>query len=517
MPIEIAGLVGWLAWLLGVILAGCAVLEAVEVVELLAWRRSGDAAAGSADARSGDAKSDGVGSGSINSGSADLASAARPFVSFHVPICSEPPDVVTKTLMALRDLDYDAFEVLVVDNNTKDEQLWRPVEQLCRELGPRFRFFHLPVWPGFKAGALNFALRNTASHASLIGVIDADYESAPNYLIDIVGHFVDPGVAFVQTPQDYRNWSLGRFSRTCHWEYWQVFAVSMVLRNRRNAILMHGTMSLVRKEMLERAGAWAEWCLTEDSELGLRILAQGHSGVYVSQTYGRGLIPFTYRDYKAQRRRWVIGGVQQLKRHLRLFLPSVVPGAVAASRLTVGQKLHYLQGWLPWFRDGVVVAAAPFALAAGIAALLGFVGPDALAWLGVGMICVVAQLVVRQVIIYGLYLSLPWRDALGSSIAGCSLSWSIGWGWIAGASKAHQVFRRTPKRPQKMAGWLASAQEELVVGACMLALGLAIAFRFGLSAAGTVACLWAYAALFLPAVWMARLSSRQPDGAMSQD
>ena len=480
MLVEAAGFITWLAELLGVILIGCAALEAVEFIDLLLWARS----TGTPPAR---------------------RTAEQPFVSFHVPICSEPPDVVAKTLIALRDMDYDAFEVLVIDNNTQDERLWRPVEQLCAELGKRFRFFHLPRWPGFKAGALNFALAHTGLQARLIGVIDADYESAPNYLADIVGYFEDESVAFVQTPQDYRNWTFGGFFRMCRWEYWQVFSVSMVLRNRRNAILMHGTMSLVRKNVLERAGGWAEWCLTEDSELGLRILAAGYSSVYVSKTYGRGLLPFTFRDYKRQRRRWVIGGVQQLKRHLRFFLP----WRRAACHLTASQKLHYLQGWLPWFRDCVVVASVPLALLAAVAVLSGWACPNAIVWLGIGMLCVILQFIVRQVIIYGLYLSLPWRDAVGASIANCSLSWAVGCGWLTGLTKAHQVFQRTPKHRQAATGWLAAARDELVIGGAALLLGVANANQFGLRGWGTVAALCSYAAFFLPATWMARLSSRE--------
>jgi cellulose synthase/poly-beta-1,6-N-acetylglucosamine synthase-like glycosyltransferase len=474
--------IAWLSFLFGIVLVACAILEAIEIVELVAWQLSNGRAVALVN-------------------NAPRAT-ARPFVSFHVPICSEPPDVVAATLLALRDLDYDAFEVLVVDNNTEDEQLWRPVEQLCHELGQRFRFFHLPVWPGFKAGALNFALKNTDPRASLIGVIDSDYEIAPNYLTEVIGYFEDEKIAFVQTPQDYRNGSLGRFFLMCYWEYWQVFAVSMVLRNRRNAILMHGTMSLVRRQALQRGDRWAEWCLTEDSELGLRILADGCGSAYVAKTYGRGLIPFSFHDYKRQRRRWVIGGVQQLKRHLRLFLP-------AAKGLTLGQKLHYLQGWLPWLRNGIVVASVPFALLVAIAIVLGLAPPDALAWLGLGMICVLLQFLLRQAVIYRLYLSLPWRDVLDASIAGCSLSWAIGCGWLAGASKADQLFQRTPKRPQKLSGWLATAQDELIVGGLTMLMGFVVVINFGFSGASTVACLWCYAALFLPAVWVAHMSARE--------
>lgn len=467
-----------LDWLFGFILIGCALFESIELIELLICRR-------------GDEKTP------------VRRATSKPFVSFHVPTCSEPPDVVAKTLLALHNLDYDAFEVLVVDNNTKDEQLWKPIERLCGELGSRFRFFHLPEWPGFKAGALNFALHQTAPEAALIGVVDADYEIAPDYLAEVVGHFDDDHVAFVQTPQDYRDWSLNIFFRVCNWEYWQVFAVSMVLRNRRNAILMHGTMSLVRRDAVERAGGWAEWCLTEDSELGLRLHALGYSSIYVSKTYGRGLVPFTYRDYKRQRRRWVIGGVQQLKRHFTLLLPR----RRSATGLTIVQKLYYLQGWLPWFRCSVVVLSMPVALAIGVAALFGLVHPDAVSWLGLGMTLIVAQLLVRQVVIYRHHLCLSWRDTIGATIANFSLVWAVGCGWLSGLTTAEQVFQRTPKRPPEPTYWLEAARAELIIGTLALALGLALAATYGLAAWQAVSGLLSYAMLFLPAAWMARQSS----------
>src|SRR5262249_3730966 len=115
-----------------------------------------------------------------------------PKVSIHVPIHSEPPELVIETLDALSRLDYSEFEVLVVDNNTSDDSLWRPVEAHCAKLGPRFRFFHLLPWPGYKSGALNYALSRTASDAEFVAVVDADYIVESRFLSDLVGHFADP-------------------------------------------------------------------------------------------------------------------------------------------------------------------------------------------------------------------------------------------------------------------------------------------------------------------------------------
>ncbi len=90
----------------------------------------------------------------------------QPRVSIHVPAYNEPPEMLIETLDALARLDYPDFEVLVIDNNTRDEKVWRPVEAHCAQLGSRFRFFHVAPLAGFKAGALNYALDRTAPDAA---------------------------------------------------------------------------------------------------------------------------------------------------------------------------------------------------------------------------------------------------------------------------------------------------------------------------------------------------------------
>src|SRR5262249_27205420 len=128
-----------------------------------------------------------------------------PRVSLHVPCYSEPPDIVIGTLDAISRMQYPNFEVLVIDNNTKDPALWRPVEEHCRQLGPRFRFFHVDRLAGAKGGALNYALRHSDPAAEIVGVLDADYQARPDFLERLIPFFSDPKTGFVQTPHDYRD------------------------------------------------------------------------------------------------------------------------------------------------------------------------------------------------------------------------------------------------------------------------------------------------------------------------
>ena len=50
----------------------------------------------------------------------------------------------------------------------------------------RFRFFHQDPLAGFKAGALNFALRQTDPEAEIVAVIDSDYLVEPGWLRELV-------------------------------------------------------------------------------------------------------------------------------------------------------------------------------------------------------------------------------------------------------------------------------------------------------------------------------------------
>jgi len=82
-----------------------------------------------------------------------------------------------------------------------------------------------------------------------------------------------------------------------------------------------GTVCLFRREVLDRVGGWATWCVTEDSELGIRFNAAGYTSLILNETFGRGLVPETFAAYKKQRYRWTFGPAQSMRRHWRLYLP----------------------------------------------------------------------------------------------------------------------------------------------------------------------------------------------------
>src|SRR5215470_4677029 len=408
------------------------------------------------------------------------AASYAPRVSVHVPCHAEPPQIVIGTLDCLAALDYPDFEVLVVDNNTADPELWRPVMAHCERLGGRFRFLHVEGITGAKAGALNWALGYTCPRAELIAVVDADYQVRRKWLRDTAGYFADPGVGFVQCPHAYRGYAQSTLGRWANWEYAVFFATGMVSLDEHRAGITVGTMSLIRRAALERAGGWAEWCLTEDSELAIRIHAVGYQSVYLTEPYGRGLIPETFEGYRKQRFRWTYGPVQEFRRHWRLF----VPGRLGTpSALTTGQKLHHANHGLDVMSIGLRALCFPLAAAAAASMVAHHERIAMPAELWIAATCLLAGSLLLRWLVYRRVVQATTRQGLGGILAFASLTHVITMASLRALVRRPAPWQRTDKFRPRRTGLraLTHASSETILGLAGLlaAAGLAAAGRSG--------------------------------------
>jgi cellulose synthase/poly-beta-1,6-N-acetylglucosamine synthase-like glycosyltransferase len=375
-----------------------------------------------------------------------------PMVALQVPTYNEPVEVVRPTLESLAQLDYPNLLVQVVDNNTNDPALWRPLQELCTELGPRFEFLHLDPWPGFKAGALNEATRRLPAEVEIVGIVDADYVVRPGFLRAVIAHFEDQSVGFVQTSQHYREWQDNAYLRGLFYSYRYFFDVTMPARDHRNAIIFCGTMGLIRRAALERIGGWNEECVTEDAEASLRMLGSGWRGVYDSRAWGEGMMPLDFDGLKKQRHRWALGGIQILRVHWRELLPFTQHRL----RLTRGQRIHYLLGSVQWFSDLVTAAFTVLLIATAIAIATHHRLP--LRQL-TGSVLVVPVLFLltgsaRAVWAMRRTTDARWGDSVRALRCWFALSWVVAMACARGLVRSHAEFLRTPKSKEGEASWL---------------------------------------------------------------
>lgn len=242
---------------------------------------------------------------------------SKSFVSILIPTYNEPPALLMHTLDALSRLQYENFEVLIIDNNTKDPKVWRPVESYAKMLGKKFRFFHVDNLSGFKAGALNYVMQFTNPKSKYAAVIDADYEVKPKFLTASLSYFTNKDIALVQFPQQYRNCT--KANQPISDEYRHFFKIYMNMANHMDCIPSTGTLSIYTLDALNQIGGFSEKALTEDADAGLRLYAAGYRGVYVDHSIGYGLMPYDIESYRKQKTRWAIGNAQSIKLLFSLY------------------------------------------------------------------------------------------------------------------------------------------------------------------------------------------------------
>jgi len=288
--------------------------------------------------------------------------ALRPKVAFQVPVFNEPPQMVEQTIAHLLRQDYPRglFDVYVADDST-DPRIRERLKAYCGRNGA----IHVtrPDRRGFKAGALNHVTRILPPDVKLVSVIDADYWVAPDFLKAMVGHFTDTSIAFIQTPQDYRNGDESFLTRQYKRAEAYFYHAVMPSRNEENAIIFCGTMGILRRTALEEVGGFAEDQICEDAELSVRLVAAGWTSLYVDEGYGKGLMPATFEAYKKQFHRWAFGNVRIL------FTRA---GTILRSRMRRRQKIDYLSSNLHWFDGFVVLAIAAVLTALALGPLLGY-------------------------------------------------------------------------------------------------------------------------------------------------
>ena len=361
----------------------------------------------------------------------------KPFFSVHVPTHNEPPQIVIATLEHLAKLDYDGFEVIVLDNNTADPALWRPVQVACKALGPRFRFSHQDNVVGAKAGALNLAAAMTCSEATHFAIVDADYQVTPDFLTSAATAIASTGADFVQFPQAYRDQARAPSVATELADYFLIVANGT---NRQQAMLLTGTLSIIARSAFNSVGGWSGATITEDAELGVRLYLGQHRGAYIQKTVGRGMLPLDFGGLAQQRDRWVAGNVQTLFCALRAgLLPLNKPALAIFSQLTAWVCLSAIPAFalvVMAFLPDTRGLGGPTAILAGLTIMISLAS-NPIRWRNGGP-----------------EYRLSLRTWLGVRRVKLALLWTSSLAWVPVLFGSKPIFVRTPKSPFHSRGLL---------------------------------------------------------------
>lgn len=229
--------------------------------------------------------------------------------------CLNEGRVIAATVANLLDQGRSDLSVMVIDDGSDDDT----AEQLMPFLGDtRFELFQrrLPQARQGKGHALNAAYqelrsRPWAGDELIVCVLDADGRLHPGAIDDALALFADPEVGAVQIAVRIRNAGTNLLARLQDVEFLVYTEVYQRGRNRLESVGLGGNGQFVRLRALEDLGdePWSE-CLTEDLDLGVRLLLAGHRNRYCPSAVvdQQGLV--SLRRFVRQRTRWFQGHLE---------------------------------------------------------------------------------------------------------------------------------------------------------------------------------------------------------------
>lgn len=228
-----------------------------------------------------------------------------PLVSVLLP-CFNESDQIHETLAALAAIDYPNYEVIAINDGSRDDTLQK-LEQIALTM-PRLRVANLVANQG-KSTALNVGLQ--MARGDLLVCIDGDALIDPHALTWFVSRFLsDSKLGGATGNPRIRNRStllgklqVGEFSSI----------VGMIKRTQTvfgSLFTVSGVICAFRKHAVIQAGMWNPAAMTDDVDLTLRLQVNGWRVTFEPHALCWILMPEQLRGLWRQRVRWAEGGAQ---------------------------------------------------------------------------------------------------------------------------------------------------------------------------------------------------------------
>ncbi|HSD11252.1 MAG TPA: glycosyltransferase [Candidatus Binatia bacterium] len=236
----------------------------------------------------------------------------RPRVSVLVPAYDEER-VISSTLASVLRSDYSDFEVIVVDDGSRDAT--GKIVETHFACEPRVRLFRQPNQG--KSAALNRAVAE--ARGEILLTIDADTQIDATTMWKLVRHFVDPDVAGVAGNTKVAN----RSRWLTRWQALEYISGQNLEKRAFDLLncitVVPGAVGAWRTDVIRSSGGFSRHTVAEDTDLTLTIRRNGWRILFDEEAIGRTIAPETSDALVRQRFRWTFGTLQALWKHRDAF------------------------------------------------------------------------------------------------------------------------------------------------------------------------------------------------------
>lgn len=242
----------------------------------------------------------------------------KPFVSIMVPAHNEE-NVIENTVENILMLDYENYEVIVIDDRSDDN-----TAKIIEDLSTRYDNVVALVrdkdaFPG-KSAVLNEALAMAKGEAIL--VFDADAKINSDFLRRLVPALEPEDVGAVQARKviinrDYNFLTRSQDNEMALDTHFQVGRDAV-----KGAVELRGNGELIKRTALNDINGWNNHTLTDDLDMSTRMQIKGWDIRFCPEVcvYEEGVI--AYMPLVRQRRRWIEGSIRRYLEHFTDVLTS---------------------------------------------------------------------------------------------------------------------------------------------------------------------------------------------------
>ena len=242
----------------------------------------------------------------------------KPFVSILIPSHNEE-SVIAETVDNIRALDYENFEIIVIDDRSTDNtaSVIKDLEQKYDNVKAFVRA--KDAFPG-KSAVLNDTLPMAKGEAIL--VFDADARVEKDFLSKIIPNLEPKDVGAVQARKVIRNKDVNMLTRCQNNEMTMDTHFQVGRDSVKGAVELRGNGELIKRAALEDIGGWNNYTITDDLDMSTRLHIKGWDVRFCKDVivYEEGIMYLgpLYR----QRRRWLEGTIRRYLEYAGAILTS---------------------------------------------------------------------------------------------------------------------------------------------------------------------------------------------------
>ena len=233
-----------------------------------------------------------------------------PLVSIIIPAYNEE-EGIEKTIKSLLNSTYprEKLNVIVVDDCSTDKTL---------ELAKMYPItvLHNEVNRG-KGYSINRGLN--VAEGEIVGVVDADSSVNPEAIIRMVEHFEDKEIKSVVSAMKVDN-PKNILEKIQKLEYVLGILMRKLLGNIGCLFLLHGGLTMYRTKLLKEIGGFDEHTITEDFEMGMRLLSKNYKVIAEDNAISYTSVPKNLKSLWSQRIRWYRGQIMHSIQYREMLL-----------------------------------------------------------------------------------------------------------------------------------------------------------------------------------------------------